>query len=134
MSMQIVFPGGTRVDAHYKGFVISTDQPVGDGGTSAVPSPFDLFLSSLGTCAGYFVLVFCQRRSLPTEGLSLALDAVRDAEGHRLARVEIAISLPEGFPAEYVAACARAAEQCAVKSYLDAKLPIEITAKRGERG
>lgn len=134
MSMQIVFPGGTRVDAHYKGFVISTDQAAGDGGTSAAPSPFDLFLSSLGTCAGYFVLVFCQRRSLPTEGLSLALDAVRDAEGHRIARVEIVVSLPEGFPAEYVAACVRAAEQCAVKGYLDAKLPIEITAKRGERG
>lgn len=130
MSMEVVLAGGKRVDALYKGFRIATDQPEEAGGGNTAPSPFDLFLASLGTCAGFFVLAFCQRRELPTDGISLTLDAVRDASGHRLARIDISILLPESFPAELVAACARAADQCAVKSYLDAGLRVDVVARR----
>ncbi len=132
MSMRVVFPGGKRVNAEYKGFTVATDQPVEAGGANSAPSPFDLFLTSLGTCAGYFVLAFCQRRDLPTDGLALNLDAVRDPGGHRIARIRIEILLPRRFPTDYVDACVRAAEQCAVRSYLAADLPVEVTARRGE--
>jgi ribosomal protein S12 methylthiotransferase accessory factor len=128
--MQIVFPGGKRVDALYKGFRVSTDQPEDAGGTNSAPSPFDLFLASLGTCAGYFVLSFCQRRGLPTDGISLTLNAVRDAGGHRLSRIEIGMTLPSDFPAEMADACARAADQCAVKSYLGEDLRVVVSARR----
>ena len=37
------------------------------------PRPFDLFLVSLGTCAGIFVLQFMQQRDLSTEGAGLAM-------------------------------------------------------------
>jgi putative redox protein len=131
MSMRIVFPGGKRVDALYKGFTIRTDQPQEAGGGSSAPSPFDLFLASLGTCAGFYVLAFCQRKNLPTEGMALTLDAVRDESGHRIARIDIAISLPADFPTEYVDACARAADQCAVKSHLQNAPHVEVTARRG---
>lgn len=133
MSMQIVFPGGKRVDAQYRGFRVSTDQPEDAGGTNSALSPFDLFLTSLGTCAGYYVLSFCQRRSLSTDGLSLTLDTSWNAEQHRIERIQIDISLPRDFPAEYVTACARAADQCAVKGYLDAeKLHVDVRAARAD--
>lgn len=130
MSMQIVFPGGKRVDALYKGFRVCTDQPEDVGGTNSAPSPFDLFLASLGTCAGYFVLSFCQRRGLATDDVSLTLSAVRDAGGQRMSRIEIGITLPNEFPAEIVDACARAADQCAVKTYLDTGLRVVVSARR----
>ncbi|MCX6100995.1 MAG: OsmC family protein [Candidatus Bipolaricaulota bacterium] len=130
MSMEIVFPGGKRVDALYKGFCVHTDQPEDVGGANSAPSPFDLFLASLGTCAGYYVLSFCQRRNLPTDAISLALSAVRDAGGHGIARIEIVVTLPSEFPGEVVDACARAADQCAVRGYLDASLRVEVTARR----
>ncbi|HDJ23793.1 MAG TPA: osmotically inducible protein OsmC, partial [Candidatus Aminicenantes bacterium] len=60
--MKISFPGGLRVVAHYKGLVIETDQPVYAGGEGRAPAPFDLFLASIGTCAAYYVLAFCQQR------------------------------------------------------------------------
>ena len=133
MSVQIVFPGGKRVDAQYRGFRVGTDQPEEAGGTNSAPSPFELFLTSLGTCAGYYVLSFCQKRSLPTDGISLTLDTVWNAEQHRLEQIDIDISLPSDFPAKHVAACARAADQCAVKSYLDtAKLHVEVRADRAD--
>ncbi len=131
MSMRIVFPGGKRVDALYKGFTIHTDQPKEAGGGNSAPSPFDLFLASLGTCTGFYVMAFCQRKDLPTQGMTMTLDAVRDEAAHRIGRIDIAISLPEDFPAEYVDACARAAEQCAVKSHLHDAPRVDITARRG---
>jgi ribosomal protein S12 methylthiotransferase accessory factor len=115
MDMEIRFPGGLAVEALHKGFRIATDQPREAGGEGGAPAPFDLFLASLGTCAGLYALRFCQERQLPTAGLSLTLTTERDREAHRLARVRILIRLPAGFPPRYVAAIERAANLCAVK-------------------
>ncbi len=92
--MEITFPGGVRVNAQYKGFEIATDQPEKNGGENSAPSPFDLFLVSLGTCAGFFALRFCQQRDLPTAGMRLSLAAEHNPETKRLDRVEITLHLP----------------------------------------
>lgn len=131
MSMKIVFPGGLRVDALYKGHTIHTDQPQESGGEGTAPSPFDLFLASLGTCAGFYVLAFCQTRKIPTDDVSLVLTAVRDETKHRVARVEIEILLPRDVSPEIASACERAAMQCAVARHLvDAPAVIVKAARR----
>jgi len=129
MSMEILLPGRKRVDATYNGFRICTDQPADAGGASSAPSPFDLFLASLGTCAGYYVLSFCQQRNLSTEGVSLTLSADWEEAKHRLARIRIEILLPRDFPDEYFDACVRAARQCTVKRHLDPALNVEVAAR-----
>ena len=120
MAMEISFPGGVAVDAHYKGFRIRTDQPNGLGGSGAAPSPFDLFLASLGACAGYYALRFCQERSLPTAGLGLTLYFDRGADGKSVEGVRCALRLPHAFPEKYRPAILRALTQCTVKRHLDA--------------
>ncbi|MCX6094785.1 MAG: OsmC family protein [Candidatus Bipolaricaulota bacterium] len=130
MEMRIDFPGGKRVDAAYKGFVIRTDQPQASGGANSAPSPFDLFLASLGTCSGYYVLTFLERRGIPATGVSLALSATWDETAHRVGKVEIRICLPKGFPDEYVEASVRAAGQCAVKAHLESSPSVSIVAER----
>ncbi len=116
--MEIRFPGGVLVEAQQEGFTIPTDQPEKDGGTNTAPSPFDLFLASLGTCAGYYALRFCQERKLPTEGLSLTLTTERDEVKKRLAKIRIEIRLPEGFPEKYRGAILRSADRCSVKRHV----------------
>ncbi len=115
MDMNISFPGGVAVQADYKGFSILSDQPEANGGADQAPSPFDLFLASLGNCAGFFALRFCQQRQLDTKGLSLTLKGSWDPAAHRLARVAINIQLPAGFPEKYREAIIKATDQCAVK-------------------
>jgi ribosomal protein S12 methylthiotransferase accessory factor len=122
--MNIRFPGGLRVDAEEGGFRILTDQPRTHGGGGTAPSPFDLFLASIGTCAGFYALRFCQQRGLSTRGLSLSLEAQRDAEAKRVVRVVLAFELPEGFPEKYRDAIRKAVDQCSVKRHLAA--PPEI--------
>jgi ribosomal protein S12 methylthiotransferase accessory factor len=115
-NMDITFSGGTAVDACFDGLRVHTEQPKGDGGQNLAPAPFDLFLASMGTCAGFYALRFCQERELVTEGLRLTLETERDAEGrHRLSRVRITIHLPPAFPEKYRRAIVRATNQCSVK-------------------
>lgn len=118
MSMEITFPGGLGVNASYKGFTIATDQNAAHGGGGSAPEPFDLFLASIGTCAGFYALRFCQERSIPTEGLALTLDTVRDLERKRIATIVLEVRLPEGFPEKYRSALLRSIDQCAVKRHV----------------
>ena len=75
MEMRIKFPGNKAVAAQFDGFTVLTDQPKESGGDGAAPSPFDLFLASIGTCAGIFALSFCRKRGLSTEGLGIVQTA-----------------------------------------------------------
>ena len=124
--MEITFPGGVAVEARHKGFTVRTDQPESQGGGNTAPSPFDLFLVSLGTCAGFFALRFCQQRQIDTAGLRLTLESTRDEAAHRLETVRIVLHLPAGFPAKYHAAILKATDQCAVKRAIDDPPRFEV--------
>lgn len=126
--IEVSFPGGVRVDAAFKGFTVKTDQPVKEGGEGTAPAPFDLFLFSLATCAGYYVVSFCSERKIPTEGLSLTMTWDVNREIHLIAKIRIAITLPAGFPEKYKAAVIRAADLCTVKRHMLNPPAFEITA------
>jgi putative redox protein len=129
--MDIRFPGGLEVEALDKGFTIVTDQPVESGGAGSAPTPFDLFLASIGTCAGLYALRFCQQRNLDAEGLALSLTAEKDGDGKRVARIRIEIRLPPAFPAKYRDAILRAVDQCKVKRHILEPPQFKVTASEG---
>lgn len=115
MDMTITFPGGKRVDAHLMGHTIHTDQARESGGDGSAPEPYVTFLAALGTCAGIYVLGFCQARNLPTEGISLVQHHDFNPVTHRLEHVTIEVRVPSSFPEKYRKAVQRAADMCAVK-------------------
>lgn len=125
---RVTFPGGMRVDAIFREFTIHTDQPVADGGGGTAPWPFALFLASLATCVGYYVLSFCRNRNIPTEGIDITMKTERDSKGKMISRVLNEIRLPPGFPDKYVSAVVRAADQCTVKKHLQFPPEIETQA------
>lgn len=119
MEMTIDFPGGARVDAHFGGFVVPTDQPPQGGGQGSAPTPFATFLSTIGTCAGIYVLGFCQQRGIPTDGIRLVQRMQTDPATRLVSDVQVSIELPPEFPAKYADAVVRAAEQCTVKKHFE---------------
>lgn len=125
--MTVSFPGGKKVDAHYNGFTIHTDQSPRGGGEGSAPQPFDLFLASMATCAGIYVKGFCDARGLDTTGLGLSMEIVPDPAAHRIGALHITVNLPSGFPEKYKEAVVRSAELCAVKQHLHQ--PPQITVK-----
>lgn len=118
MEIRVVFPGGARVEAHIDHHCVTTDQSVQEGGGDAAPNPFALFLASLATCAGHYVLKFCRSRGISTEGLTLTQRLEVDPMARRIAKVSIEIHTPPGFPEKYREAVVRAADQCAVRKTL----------------
>lgn len=115
MEMEILFPGGKRVDSKYKGFVVHTDQPKDEGGDGSAPEPYDLLLSAIGTCVGVNVLYFCDSRSIPFEGIRIVMSIDKNEKTHLMERAQIRIQLPDNFPEKYRAAVKRVADNCAVK-------------------
>lgn len=129
MEMKIRFPGNKKVTAEFDGYTVTTDQPKEAGGDGTAPAPFDLFLASLGTCAGIFVLSFCRKRDLPTEGLELTQTAEWDDAAHRVSKVNIKIRLPKGFPEKYRDSLISTANLCTVKKHLAAPPAFEIVTE-----
>lgn len=129
MEIDVRFPGGVAVEADFNGFTVRTDQPSDAGGEGSAPSPFSLYLASLGTCAGFYALRFCQERRLETAGLGLRLQVERDEESRLPALIRMAIQLPPGFPEKYRQAIIRATDQCAVKRSLQSPPRFEVEAQ-----
>jgi ribosomal protein S12 methylthiotransferase accessory factor len=125
-AMEITFPGGVAIEAAFDGLIVRTDQSVAEGGGGSAPSPFDLFLASIGTCAGYYALRFCQERQINTRGLGLRMTWERSQETKLISRIRIEMRLPAGFPEKYRLAVVRAADQCPVKRHLADPPAIEV--------
>jgi putative redox protein len=131
MDIEVYFPGGKRVYADYKGFTIETDQPARGGGEDSAPAPFDLFLASIGTCAGIYALGFMQQRGISTEGSKLVMRPQADPATGMVARIDLELQLPEGFPEKYRDAVINAMNLCAVKKHLHQPPAFEVTAVAG---
>ena len=130
MEMEIRFPGGKKVEALFDGFTVETDQPVVDGGSGSAPSPFALFLASIGTCTGYYVLSFCQRNHIPIDKMRLTARFERNPGTHLVEDVRIEIHVPPEFPEKYTNAVVKAAEVCTVKRHLEHPPRIETVVVR----
>ena len=125
MEMLIDFPGGSRVDAHFGSFVIPTDQPP----SASAPTPFDVFLSSIGTCAGIYVLGFCTKHELPIEGIRILEKIHTDPTSGMVDKIDLEIQVPSSFPKEHYASLIRSAELCKVKKHLAQPPKFDITTK-----
>ncbi len=128
MEMEITFPGGARVDANFGGFTLKTDQPP----VASAPTPFATFLASIGTCAGIYVLGFCQQRGIPTQGIKIVQRMHSDRMTGLVGQIDLEIQLPPDFPTKYKDAVIRSAEQCAVKKHLEHPPVFKVTTSTVE--
>jgi ribosomal protein S12 methylthiotransferase accessory factor len=132
MELVIDFSGGARVDAHFGPYTVHTDQPPSGGGQGSAPTPFELFLSSIGTCAGIYVLGFCRQRGLPTEGIRIIQRVHSSPISNMVEKVDLEIQVPPEFPQKYYDSLVRSAELCAVKKHLEHPPSFSVYAKVSE--
>ena len=131
MEMVIDFPGGSRVDAHFGPYTVNTDQPPMGGGEGSAPTPFAVFLSSIGTCAGIYALNFCDKRKIDTQDLRLVLDFKSNKKTHMVEKIRMTLTLPQDFPEKYIPAIVKAMDLCYVKKHLHEPPEFEtITQKK----
>ena len=119
MELLIDFPGGSIVEAHFENFSVLTDRPLTGGGRGSAPTSFSIFLASIGTCAGAYVLAFCRERGLITDGIQIIERVRRDAASGLAEEIELEIQVPPAFPAKYYDALVRSVNQCTVKKQME---------------
>ena len=125
MEMIIDFPGGSRVDAHFGNFTVPTDQPP----TASAPMPFEVFLASIGTCAGIYVLGFCKQRGLSTEGIQIVQRNHANPTNGMVEEIDLEIQIPASFPEKYRDSLIRSAELCKVKKHLEQPPKFNVTTQ-----
>ncbi|MCJ7449005.1 MAG: OsmC family protein [Bacteroidales bacterium] len=124
--MEITFDGGKVVTAHAHGHIIRTDQPLDIGGGNSAPTPYDLFLASIGTCAGIYVKSFCDNRKIPAEGIKIIQSYEWNKETGLPVNIKLDIKLPSDFPDKYKASLINVAELCKVKKTIANPPKFEI--------
>ncbi|MBN2655251.1 MAG: OsmC family protein [Nitrospirae bacterium] len=135
MDIKITFPGNKKVFADTGEFVIETDQSIKNGGDATAPSPYTYFLSSIGTCAGIYVLSFCRKRDIPTDNISIIqkTEYAEDEKGNKkLNKIVLELLLPKDFPEKYLNAVKKSAALCSVKETIMNPPQFDIITRTAE--
>lgn len=128
MDIEVFFEDGMKVNAMVGKHIVKTDQKTFGGGDDSAPAPFDYFLTSLVTCAGIFVKVFCDRRGIDSSKVRLVQKHEVDNVTRKISGINLEILLPDDFPEKYKEAVIAAANQCSVKRLIADPPSIEVKA------
>jgi ribosomal protein S12 methylthiotransferase accessory factor len=113
--MKVTFEGGKKIATRVGDHLIMTDQPTRYGGEDSAPAPYDLFMASIGTCAGFFVKSYCDNKGIDTSEIAITMRPTVDAKTQQIDGFVTTIAVPDDMPEKVRKALCRAAEQCAVK-------------------
>ncbi len=125
---KVTFPDNKKIDVAFNNFIIKTDQAKESGGDESAPEPFDVFITSIGACAGIYAKSFCDVRKLSTNGMYILID-VFFTEGQKLMDlVTITLHVNQGFPEKYIKPIIKSMNGCAVKNQLHPDIKVDTTA------
>ena len=126
MDIEITLEGKKKVNAKVHGMIIRTDQLIEAGGDGSAPAPFDLFLASIGTCAGIYVKSFCDQRGISADKIKIIQKVEINPESRLIGKIILDIQLPPDFPVKYREALINVANLCTVKKHLLHPPEIEV--------
>jgi ribosomal protein S12 methylthiotransferase accessory factor len=129
IEMEIFFDGNKKVNANFNGIIIKTDQPLQGGGDGTAPAPFDLFLASIGTCAGIYVKGFCDQRGISSDGIKIIQHMNFNPSTRLIDKIDLEIQVPKDFPEKYKEAVINSANLCAVKKHLQNPPQFDVYTK-----
>lgn len=114
MEIKVTLEGGKRVSTQIGDHLVMTDQPARHGGENSAPAPYDLFVASIGTCAGFYVQSYCESKGIDSSGIEITVSLRHDPETKKTTGFVTTIHVPEELPEKLHSALKKVAEQCAV--------------------
>jgi len=115
MEIKVNFLDNLRLEAKFDDFTVVADQPIRYKGDGSAPGPFDYFLASSALCAAYFVKLYCQTRSIPTESIRLSQNNIVDPDNRYNQIFKIQVELPADISEKDRQGILRSIERCTVK-------------------
>lgn len=118
MTMKIDFSGGRQFDIKIRDHVIKTDLPETSGGKDLAPTPAELFIASLGACAGLFGVLYMETAKLETKSVSLDIEYKYDESKTRIDKISIKVKVPNADLGARRKALLSAMDKCIVHNTL----------------
>ena len=127
---EIKYIDGKKFSAQNRKHSVIIDQPEDSGGKDHGPTPPELFVDSLGSCIGVYVLAFCKNTGLNPNGMKIILDWEKASDKpSRIKSIRANIELPRANVGARKAALLKVAESCLVHETIKHQpdITIELT-------
>ncbi|KPK95164.1 MAG: hypothetical protein AMJ94_00475 [Deltaproteobacteria bacterium SM23_61] len=129
MKMEVNLEKGYLFKAICRGHEVLADQPEKDGGSDKAVTPTELFIASIGICIGYYVVRFCNRHKLPTDGMKVFLDWTVVKDPWRVGTITVEIHYPHEIPEAEKKGLLRMGHACFVTETIMNKPEITVELK-----
>jgi uncharacterized OsmC-like protein len=112
MAIEVRYEGGDRFGIGIRQHEVVVDQPdTGDAG----PTPTELFVASLASCAAFFAGRFLGRHGIDASGLRVtARHRMADDPPSRVNAIDLILAVPAGVPAHLEPRLRAVVERCTV--------------------
>lgn len=132
MEIQVEHLGGVQFEIRARQHTIASDQPAENGGFDEGMTPPELFLASLGSCAGFYAAQYLRKRKLATEGTIVRVAADKATDPARLDHFRIALEVPGELSRQELEGVEEAVRHCLIHNTLLHPPKISIAVKAAE--
>jgi len=128
MELTVAYRDKKSFEAICRGHQWKIDAPAEYGGDDKAPTPIEVFISSLGSCIGMYILGYCVNAKLDATDLTIELDWEKLDSPSRIGNISVKINLPKVDIAERKKAILEVASKCSVHNTLlnPPKINIEL--------
>ena len=108
---------GKKFESFIGGYRVVSVQAASEGGGGAEPTPPELLLAPLGTCAGHYAVEYLRTRALPSSGLRVYVSAEKAERPARLDSFRVVVDVP-GIEERRQQGVLRAVKACLIRNTL----------------
>ena len=110
--------GGVQFEIKARQHRIACDQPPENGGFDEGMTPPELFLASLGSCAGFYAAQYLKKHQLAVEGTIVRVSAEKATNPPRMNDFRIHLEIPSGINEEHREGIEGAVRHCLIHNTL----------------
>ncbi|WP_077797027.1 OsmC family protein [Streptomyces sp. JHA26] len=132
--VEVVPVVGDAYEIRVRGHVLTVDQPLADGGKDTAPTPVELFVAAVASCAAHDAGRFLDRHGAVRDGLSvraehrMAEDQMAEDRPARVASLSLTVVAPALSP-ERLAALRSVVSPCTVTNTLRRAPDVELDVR-----
>ena len=128
MEVLVEHLGDVQFQINARQHQIASDQPAENGGFDEGMTPPELFLASLGTCAGFYAVQYLKKHNLSREGTLFRVSAEKAKDPARLDNFRIEVEMPGDLGDAHRVGLERAVQHCLIHNTLlhPPKITIDI--------
>ena len=128
MEISVEHLGGVQFEIKARQHTIACDQPPENGGYDEGMTPPELLLASLGSCAGFYAVMYLKKHKLSTRGTRVLVSAEKAKAPARMEDFRITVDVPADFKDEQRKGIEDAVHHCLIHNTLlnPPKISLEV--------